>query len=176
MPIRLRSLPLAGLAAVLLLLAGAVSPAEAQFGKKLKNALKQDAEDKAVQAAVGEQNKAIDAATSGGAPDSATGAAAAPAASAVPGATAATSATATTSVSAASGAAPAGKADALKPGEGAWANYDFKPGDRALYVDDFTADEVGDFPSAWSSSPAPSRSWSGRGRAICAPARTPGST
>jgi OmpA-OmpF porin, OOP family len=146
MPIRLRSLPLAGLAALLLLLAGAVSPAEAQFGKKLKNGLKQDAEDKAVQAAVGEQNKAIDAATSAGAPDSAAGAAAAPAASAVPGATAATSATATTSVSAAPGAAPAGKADALKPGEGAWANYDFKPGDRALYVDDFTADEVGDFP------------------------------
>ena len=48
-------------------------------------------------------------------------------------------------------AAPAGAASpeaaaALKPGEGAWANYDFKPGDRILYFDDFTKDEVGDFP------------------------------
>lgn len=31
-------------------------------------------------------------------------------------------------------------------GEGAWANYDFKPGNRPLFVDDFTRDEVGDFP------------------------------
>jgi OOP family OmpA-OmpF porin len=144
MPIRLRSVPLTALASLLLLLAGAVSPAEAQFGKKLKNALKQNAEDKAVQAAVGEQNKAIDAATTS-APDSAAGAAAAPAASAAPAATAATSATATTPAPATPGA-PGGKSDALKPGEGAWANYDFKPGDRALYVDDFTGDEVGDFP------------------------------
>ncbi len=137
MPIRLRGLPLAGLAALLLMLAGAVSPAEAQFGKKLKNALKQNAEDKAVQAAVGEQNKAIDAAASGGGPDSAAGAAAAPAVAA-PAATEATPAS--------TPAAAGGKAEALKPGEGAWANYDFKPGDRPLYVDDFTGDEVGDFP------------------------------
>jgi OOP family OmpA-OmpF porin len=152
MPIRLRSLPLAGLAALLLLLAGTVSPAEAQFGKKLKNALKQTAADKAGQAADGEQTQAIDAATTGGGPDSTAGAAAAPAegvtadeapaADAVPPANAATTATATS----AAPTAPGGKADALKPGEGAWANYDFKPGDRALYVDDFTADEVGDFP------------------------------
>lgn len=33
-----------------------------------------------------------------------------------------------------------------KPGEGAWANYDFKPGERVLYADDFRSDEVGDFP------------------------------
>lgn len=43
-------------------------------------------------------------------------------------------------------ATPEAKAAAMKPGEGAWANYDFKPGDRILYVDDFTKDEVGDFP------------------------------
>jgi outer membrane protein OmpA-like peptidoglycan-associated protein len=36
--------------------------------------------------------------------------------------------------------------DALRPGEGAWANYDFKPGERVLFADDFTRDEVGDFP------------------------------
>ena len=45
-------------------------------------------------------------------------------------------------------AAPAAAAatDSLKPGQGAWANYDFKPGERILYADDFMKDEVGDFP------------------------------
>lgn len=45
-------------------------------------------------------------------------------------------------------ATPGGPAasPAAKPGEGAWVNYDFVPGDRALYVDDFTVDNVGDFP------------------------------
>src|SRR5688572_12981431 len=33
-----------------------------------------------------------------------------------------------------------------KPGEGAWVNYDFKPGERPLFVEDFTRDEVGNFP------------------------------
>lgn len=35
---------------------------------------------------------------------------------------------------------------AVRPGEGAWANYDFQPGDDILLVDDFTRDEIGDFP------------------------------
>lgn len=56
---------------------------------------------------------------------------------------AAASAEAESSAPAASTAAAAPR---LRPGEGAWANYDFKPGERALYVDDFTKDEVGDFP------------------------------
>jgi outer membrane protein OmpA-like peptidoglycan-associated protein len=43
-------------------------------------------------------------------------------------------------------AGSAAAADQMKPGEGAWANYDFKPGDRVLFADDFTKDEVGDFP------------------------------
>src|SRR5688572_20831209 len=34
----------------------------------------------------------------------------------------------------------------LKPGEGAWINYDFKPGDRIVFADDYTKDEVGNFP------------------------------
>jgi outer membrane protein OmpA-like peptidoglycan-associated protein len=34
----------------------------------------------------------------------------------------------------------------MRPGEGAWANYDFKPGERILFADDFSRDEVGDFP------------------------------
>ena len=39
-----------------------------------------------------------------------------------------------------------GAAAHLKPGEGAWANYDFVPGDRPIFVDDFSKDNVGDFP------------------------------
>ena len=144
MTFRFPGLSLAGLAA-LLLLSGAVTPADAQFGKKLKNALKQNAEDKAVQAAVGEENKAIDGAATG-AKDSAAAAPAAGATAPTPAAGAAP-APAATSASAETGAAGAkANANALKPGEGAWANYDFKPGDRVLYVDDFTGDEVGDFP------------------------------
>ncbi|MGI9078089.1 MAG: OmpA family protein [Gemmatimonadaceae bacterium] len=42
--------------------------------------------------------------------------------------------------------AAAGGSVSLKPGEGAWANYDFKPGDRILFADDLTKDNVGDFP------------------------------
>ncbi len=33
-----------------------------------------------------------------------------------------------------------------KPGEGAWTNYDFKPGERVLFADDLRGDNVGDFP------------------------------
>ena len=33
-----------------------------------------------------------------------------------------------------------------KPGEGAWANYDFVPGEQVLFYEDFAADQVGDFP------------------------------
>ncbi len=47
---------------------------------------------------------------------------------------------------AAGSASGTAEADQLKPGQGAWANYDFKPGSRVLFADDFTKDEVGDFP------------------------------
>ena len=49
---------------------------------------------------------------------------------------------------AAGAAAPAAAATApaAKPGEGVWLNYDFKPGERPLFVDDFTKDDIGDFP------------------------------
>jgi OOP family OmpA-OmpF porin len=134
MPIRSRILSLSAVAAALLVLAGAATPAEAQFGRKLKDALKQNAENKAVQKAVEKEDKAIDAATTGGTGDTATAAA--------PGA----AAESTTAPAATAAVGAGGKANALKPGEGAWANYDFKPGDRVLYVDDFTGDEVGDFP------------------------------
>lgn len=45
------------------------------------------------------------------------------------------------SPAAAGATAPSGK-----PGEGAWANYDFVPGDRIMFAEDFTADRAGDFP------------------------------
>lgn len=46
-----------------------------------------------------------------------------------------------------SAAATAAEADAKqRPGEGAWANYDFVPGERPLLVTDFAEDVVGDFP------------------------------
>lgn len=32
------------------------------------------------------------------------------------------------------------------PGEGIWENYDFVPGDRIVFFDDFSSDNVGDFP------------------------------
>lgn len=35
---------------------------------------------------------------------------------------------------------------AEKPGSGAWANYDFTPGEEILFYDDYSADNVGDFP------------------------------
>jgi OmpA-OmpF porin, OOP family len=40
------------------------------------------------------------------------------------------------------GAAAAGQ----RVGEGAWANFDFVPGDRVLFAEDFGADRVGNFP------------------------------
>lgn len=45
---------------------------------------------------------------------------------------------------ASAGAGAAGTA--VRPGEGAWANYDFVPGDRVLFTDDFNSDRVGNFP------------------------------
>jgi outer membrane protein OmpA-like peptidoglycan-associated protein len=47
---------------------------------------------------------------------------------------------------AAAQAQAAGEPAALKPGEGVWANYDFVPGDRVLFADDFADEYVGDFP------------------------------
>jgi len=35
---------------------------------------------------------------------------------------------------------------AVRPGTGAWVNYDFVPGDRLLFYDDYGNDRVGDFP------------------------------
>ena len=47
---------------------------------------------------------------------------------------------------AAQGGAGVVPARATAPGEGAWANYDFVPGDRVLFAEDFSSDRVGNFP------------------------------
>jgi outer membrane protein OmpA-like peptidoglycan-associated protein len=106
--------------------------AEAQFGKRLKDAVKRTAEDKAIQKTTEEESKAIDGAMEGGGgADSAAGSAAAAPQPAAGGAT-----------GAAPGAAPAPRA----AGEGAFVSFDFVPGERVLFYDDYTADNVGDFP------------------------------
>jgi outer membrane protein OmpA-like peptidoglycan-associated protein len=37
-------------------------------------------------------------------------------------------------------------AAAQGPGQGVWSNYDFVPGERVLFYEDYSADKVGDFP------------------------------
>lgn len=56
------------------------------------------------------------------------------------------SAGATAATPAAGASASAAASPTAAPGEGAWANYDFVPGERPIYVNDFSADKVGDFP------------------------------
>jgi OOP family OmpA-OmpF porin len=135
---------LAAIGLLALLSVGSVTSAEAQFGRRLKDAVKRTAEDKAIQKATEEESKAIDSALSGG------GEAARPADSATaPGEGAAAAPASGEANAAPAEAAPAeaaGKPAALKPGEGAWVNYDFVPGTSAVFVDDFTKDNVGDFP------------------------------
>jgi OmpA-OmpF porin, OOP family len=41
---------------------------------------------------------------------------------------------------------PGGASAAQRPGQGAWANYDFVPGERVLFAEDFARDRVGNFP------------------------------
>ncbi len=114
--------------ALVLALACGLAAAPAQGGFDLMNKVKQKVKQKADQKA----DQAIDKTLEGA--EGAVKPGAAPAAEAD---------AAATSTEAAS---PAAAADQLKPGEGAWVNYDFRPGNRILYADDFTKDEVGDFP------------------------------
>ena len=129
------------------------APAHAQWGSRLKKAAEEAAKRKVeqrVEQRAGEAtDKVLDGAESGvkcAATDaeclkreadrkSAGGASAQPAAAA-PAAPAATATAATT----------ASAAPALRPGEGAWLNYDYKPGERPIFVEDFAKDAVGDFP------------------------------
>jgi OOP family OmpA-OmpF porin len=118
-----------------------VTPAEAQFGKKLKERLKKNTEDKAIDKAVEKENKAIDNATTGGGTSADT--ARTTAAPTAPGSTEAAHAD-TSSKAAATAATPA--ADSSPSSKQVWANYDFVPGQRTLYFTDFTEDQVGNFP------------------------------
>lgn len=43
-------------------------------------------------------------------------------------------------------AATLGGGEGGKPGEGVWVNYDFIPGDRVIYFEDFSKTGIGDFP------------------------------
>jgi hypothetical protein len=114
------------LARILVAIAIGVAAAAASVqGESLFDKVKKKAKDKSAETA----EKTIDkAATSGTQPAKAETTAAAPTAPA------------------GEAAAAAAPADNLKPGQGAWANYDFKPGETVLYADDFMKDEVGDFP------------------------------
>lgn len=127
------TLPRGRAAATLLVFAALVlapATAQAQFGglgSKIKAKAKAKVEQKENEAA----DKVVDAAdpskqgTAATAEDGGAAAAAAPAGAASGGATA---------------VAPA------RPGAGAWANYDFVPGETVLFADDFSKDVVGDFP------------------------------
>jgi outer membrane protein OmpA-like peptidoglycan-associated protein len=119
---RLSVIPALLLAA--LALAGAPSGAEAQFGKRLKDAVKRTAEDKAIQKATESESRAIDDALAGG---DQTAEASAPAPAPAPETEAPGAAT-----------APASRK--------AWANYGFVPGQRTIFFADFTEDAVGNFP------------------------------
>jgi outer membrane protein OmpA-like peptidoglycan-associated protein len=114
------------------LLTGAIAglaspaPAQAQFGKLLKNAVKQKAEQTAIQKATDAEGKAIDAALAGGGTkDSAL--------------TAPTAPVETGAVTTSVAEEPAAKK--------LWVNYDFVPGDRTIFYTDYSEDEVGNFPA-----------------------------
>jgi len=120
-----------------------VTPAEAQFGKRLKDAVKRTAEDKAIQKATEEEGKAIDSALSGGAPEDTARATAAPT---EPGETAAAKPATDSAAATATDSAPGTAAAATPADKKVWANYDFVPGQRTIFFTDFTEDEVGNFP------------------------------
>lgn len=157
---------LAAVSIGILCIASSPSTADAQFGKKLKEALKQRGEDKVINKAGEEQDKGIDtvaerikSTVSGKGKKNDTAAAggqpARPAADTIlPGQGAgATTAGAATSAEASPTAGPGGTSNspeaagdsAAKPRK-VWANYDFVPGQRTLFFTDFTEDEVGNFP------------------------------
>jgi OmpA-OmpF porin, OOP family len=134
---------LAILVALAVVSSGSVTPVEAQFGKRLKDAVKRTAEDKAIQKATEEEGKVIDSALSGdSAPADTARATAAPT---EPGATAAAKPATDSAAATATDSAP-GTAAAAPADKKVWANYDFVPGQRTIFFTDFTEDEVGNFP------------------------------
>jgi OOP family OmpA-OmpF porin len=126
-------------AALAVLSAGSVTPAQAQFGRRLKDAVKRTAEDKAIEKTTEKESAAIDSMTAGKKADST---AEAPTAAAP--ASAESTAKATPADTTANGAAAAA---ATSPSDKkVWANYDFVPGQRTIFFTDFSDDQVGNFP------------------------------
>jgi OOP family OmpA-OmpF porin len=123
-------LAVAGVALVLLLVPAVAEAQLGGLGRRLKEKAKERVEQKEEEAA----ERAVDAA------DPTTATSTAPAGEAA--APSAGSSTAASGGAAGATAAPA-KQD---PGTGAWANYDFVPGERVIFADDLTADRVGNFP------------------------------
>lgn len=132
----------AGIAALALafLVVGA-PPAHAQFGK-LKSKIKQKVEQKVDQHTDEAAQAAVDQADASA--QCAAGVADCGSADAAPAAGGASSSAG--SGSRAEVASPAASAELPDPGKGAYVNYDFKPGDTPIFVDDFSHDEVGNFP------------------------------
>jgi len=140
MPMRARLSVISTLLLAGLVVGGLPATAEAQFGKRLKDAVKRTAEDKAIQKTTEAENKAIDDALADGGDRSASTEEAAPSTASA----AAAPAAAQTAATSASATAPAAKPK--KAGEGAFVNFDFVPGDRGLFYDDYAGDNLGDFP------------------------------
>jgi outer membrane protein OmpA-like peptidoglycan-associated protein len=132
------------LAAALLFVSAAVLPAEAQLGGlggRIRNRIERRVEEKAdktvdevVNCVVGDTACQEKAKSEGKTVNEVPAPAASP-----------TSAPAAAPAAAAS-ASPAAGTAAGRPGEGVWVNYDFVPGTRPLFVEDFARDNVGDFP------------------------------
>lgn len=98
------------------------SPVNAGIGDKLKKKAEKKVEKKADDKA----DKAMDDALKGGAGDGSSSGGA--------------------NTSGSEAVSSGGGGESLKPGEGVWLNYDFIPGDRVIYVEDFSKTPVGDFP------------------------------
>ena len=139
-----RILFIPALAGALLMSANQPIHAQGLFGK-LKNKAKQKVEQAAVDAisCAASDTQCIDQAKADGKPVKITDADGKPVSS--------TDSAAAVNHTAASGAAAssasAASAESTPPGAGAWLNYDFVPGDRVLFFDDFSEDHVGDLPS-----------------------------
>ncbi len=122
-------LAVAGIALSLLLVPAVAEAQLGGLGRRVKEKAKERVQQKEEEAA----ERAVDAA------DPTTGTSAAPAADAP-------SPAAGPGAAASSGTPAAAAAARQDPGTGAWANYDFVPGERVIFADDFTADRVGNFP------------------------------
>jgi outer membrane protein OmpA-like peptidoglycan-associated protein len=139
-----RILFIPALAGALLMSANQPIHAQGLFGK-LKNKAKQKVEQAAVDAisCAASDTQCIDQAKADGKPVKITDADGKPVSS--------TDSAAAVNHTAASGAAAssasAARAESTQPGAGAGLNYDFVPGDRVLFFDDFSEDHVGDLPS-----------------------------